>query len=108
MILREYLDVFQGIGKFPGADCHIHIDPNIPPKQTPCQPIPIHLKETFQQEINKMQQARILVPVHKAMPWINNFILVESKDRAGSLKLCICLDPTNKGSNQRALSLQDT
>ena len=95
MIIREYLDVFQGIGQFPGADYHIHIDPSIPPKQTPCQPIPIHLKETFQQEINKMQQARILVPVHKATPWINSFILVESKDRTGSLKLHICLDPTN-------------
>ena len=44
MILQEYPDVFQGIGKFPGADYHIQIDPSIPPKQTPCQPIAIHLK----------------------------------------------------------------
>ena len=54
MILHEYPDVFVEIGKFPGPDYHIQIDPSIPPKQTPCQPIPIHLKEKFQQEINKM------------------------------------------------------
>ena len=40
MIMREYPDVFQGIGKFPGPDYHIQLDPSIPPKQTPCQPIP--------------------------------------------------------------------
>ena len=68
MILQEYPDVFQGIGKFPGADYHIQIDSSIPPKQTPCWPIPIHLKEMFQQEINKMLQTGVLVPVHDATP----------------------------------------
>ena len=64
MILQEYPDVFQGIGKFLGTDYHIQIDSSIPPKQTPCQPIPIHLKEVFQQEINEMLQEGVLVPVH--------------------------------------------
>ena len=36
MIMHEYLDIFQGIGKFPGPDYHIQLDPSIPPKQTPC------------------------------------------------------------------------
>ena len=95
MIMQEYPDVFQGIGKFPGPDYHIQLDPSIPPKQTPCIPIPIHLKGQFQQEINKMLQAGVLVPVHEAPPWINSFVLVESKDKLGNLKLCICLDLTN-------------
>ena len=36
MIIQQYPDVFQGIGKFPGPDYHIQNDPGIPPKQTPC------------------------------------------------------------------------
>ena len=36
MIMQEYPDVFQGIGKFPGPDYHIQFDPSIPLKQTPC------------------------------------------------------------------------
>ena len=42
-----------------------------------------------------MLEAGVLVPVHKATPWINSFVLVESKDKLGNLKLPICLDPTN-------------
>ena len=42
-----------------------------------------------------MLQAGILVPVTEAMLWINSFVLVESKDNQGQLKLRICLDPTN-------------
>ena len=44
MILQEYPDVFQGVGKFLGADYHIQIDSSIPPKQTPCWPIPVHFE----------------------------------------------------------------
>ena len=34
--------------------------------------------------------------IHEAPPWINSFILVESKDKStGKPKLHICLDPTN-------------
>ena len=36
MILHDYPDVFEGIGKFPGPDFHIQVDHSIPPKQTPC------------------------------------------------------------------------
>ena len=42
-----------------------------------------------------MLQVGVLAPVHEATPWINSFVLVESKDKLGNLKLCICLDPTN-------------
>ena len=94
-IMHEFPDVFESMGKFPGSPYHIHIDPNVTPKQTPCRPIPIHLKEVFQQEISKMLQASVLIPVTEATPWINSFVLVESKNSQGQLKLRICLDPTN-------------
>ena len=94
-ILKEYPDVFEGIGKFRGPPYHIHVDPGVTPKQTPCRLIPIHLKDTFQKEISKMLQAGILVSVMKATPWINSFILVEGRDGQGQVKLRICLDPTN-------------
>ena len=67
----------------------------LPPKQTPCHPIPVHLKEAFRQEVDKILQAGVLKLVHEATPWINSFVLVESKDKLDNLKLCICLDPTN-------------
>ena len=94
-ILQEYPNVFEGIGKFPGLPYHICVDPGVTPKQTSCRPIPIHLKDAFQQEISKMLQVGIPIPVTQATPWINSFILVKSKDSQGQTKLRICLNPTN-------------
>ena len=46
-ILKRFPDVFEGIGKFPCKPYEIQLDLKVPPKQTPCMPIPIHLKDAF-------------------------------------------------------------
>ena len=93
-ISQSYPDVFEGIGCFPGLPYHIQLDPNITPKQTPCGPIVMHLKEALKQKIDKMLKAGVIKPGHEATQWINSFVLVERKDKIGNLKLRICLDPT--------------
>ena len=65
------------------------------PKQIPCRPVPVHLKEAFKKEVDKMLKAGIIKPVHEATPWIKSFVLIRGKDKLGNLKLHICLDPTN-------------
>ena len=76
-ILHSYTDVSDGIGGFPGPPYHIQIDQCISSKQTPCRPIPVHLKEAFKHEIDKMFKVGVLKPVHEATQWINSFVLVE-------------------------------
>ena len=94
-ILARFQDVFEGIRKFQGKPYEIQLDPKVPPKQTPCRPIPIHLKNAFKQEIDRMLKVGVLKLVQEATPWINSFVLIEGADKQGKPKLCTCLDPTN-------------
>ena len=75
-IMARFPDVFKGIGKFPDKPYRIQLDQQVPPKQTPCRPVSIHLKEAFKAEIDKMLKASVLKPIQEAMPWINSFVLV--------------------------------
>ena len=61
------------LGCFPGKSYHINLDESVTPVQTRCRPVPVHLKEVFKQEINKMLDAGILKPFKKSTPWINSF-----------------------------------
>ena len=76
-ILSRYLDIFKGVGRFPGLPYNIQVELNITPKQTPCKPVPIHLKEAFKKEIDKMLQAGIIKPVKEATLWINSLNLLK-------------------------------
>ena len=71
-----YSDVLDGIGCFLGPPYHIQVDPSDSTKQTPCQPVPVHLKESFKQAIDKILQVGVLKPVNKATPQINSVALV--------------------------------
>ena len=84
-IKELYADVFEGIGCFPGKPYHINLDQSVTPAQTQCRPVPVHLKEVFKQEVNKMLNAGILKPVEKATPWINSFVLVKGKSQMEAL-----------------------
>ena len=93
-IKEQYPEFFEGIGRFPDKLYHIYTNMFITPKQTPCRPIPVHLKQTFRQEIEKMLTAGVIKPVHEATPWINSFVLVESQDKnTGKRKLCHLFRP---------------
>ena len=81
-ILSSYPDIFEGIGRFPAPPYDIQLNPKITLKQTPCQLVCIHLKESFKKEIDKMLQAGIIKPVKEATLWINSFILIEGKDKS--------------------------
>ena len=94
-IMARFSDVFEGVGKFPGEPYKILLDPKVPPKQTPCRPVPIHLKQAFKAEIDKMLKASVLKPVQEATPWLNSFVLVKGNDQHGQPKLRICLDASN-------------
>ena len=108
-IMARFPDVFEGIGKFPGKPYEIQLVPNVPPKQTPCRPVPIHLKEAFKTEIDKMLKAGVLKPIQEATLWINSFVLVKGTDKQGKPKLRICLNPSNlnKAIIRGAISLQN-
>ena len=53
-IKEHYPDVFEGVGHFPGPPYHIQLDPKVPSRHTPVRPVPVHLKEAFKQELDKM------------------------------------------------------
>ena len=94
-IKQNYPDIFEGIGRFPGPPYHINVNPTVTPKQTLCRPVPVHMKSAFQKEITQMLHAGVLLPVNKATPWINTFVLMEKRTNQGQVKLRICLNLTN-------------
>ena len=47
MIMREYPDVFQGIGKFSGPDYHIQVDPSVPTQTDTLQTNPYPFESTI-------------------------------------------------------------
>jgi len=54
-LLKEYKDVFTGIGFFPGQPYNIAIDKSILPVQHPPRQVPVHLRPAYRENWKDLQ-----------------------------------------------------
>ena len=86
-ILKEYEDVFKGLGCLEG-EYHIDIDETVKPVQHAPRRVPVPLKEKLKEKIMKMEQDGIIAKVTKPTDWISSLVAVQKPN-----KLRICIDP---------------
>ena len=86
-LMRDFEDVFTGLGCLPG-EYHIEIDPSIRPVQhTPrCMPVP--LKAKLKEKIDEMEKEGIIIQETKPTDWISSLVAVQKPG-----KLRVCIDP---------------
>ena len=103
-ILDVYSDVFTGIGKFPGLPYKFQLKPNAKPTRHAPRKVPIHLQDTFHEEIRNLEALGILEETKDVTEWVNSFVIMEKKIPINSnnshspghsvnKKLRICLGP---------------
>ena len=85
-ILRQYSDVFHGIGCFQGT-YHISVDPKVQPVVHPSRRIPLALREKLKEELNSLVNQEIFTPVTYPTDWINSCVCVTKSN--GKLRLCL-------------------
>jgi hypothetical protein len=70
-ILREYQDLFTGIGKIKDTEIKLHIDDSIPPKAQKHRTVPFHVRADVESELQRLQNLDIIEPVEGPTPWVS-------------------------------------
>ena len=85
-LLKEYKDVFTGIGLFPGQPYHIEIDKDASPVQHPPRQVPIHLQPAYKKELARLKELGIITEVkNEYTPWVNSTV-VRSEEHTSELQ----------------------
>ena len=88
-ILKEYNDIFKGVGTLPGGPYHIRLKEQYRPVQHPPRSVPIAMQTTYKTELERLTKEGIITEVKEHTEWINSIVPVMKPN--GSLRLC--LDP---------------
>ena len=88
-MLKEYNDVFKGIGTLPGGPYHIRLKEQYKPVQHPCRSVPVVMQTAYKAELNRLPKEGIITEVKEHTELINSIVPVMKPN--GSLRLC--LDP---------------
>ena len=99
-ILSYYSSCFEGIGQFPGEPYKFHLKPKHKPARHAPRKVPVHLEESFKQEINSLVELGILEEVTEHTDRVNSYVVMEKEsgnhhapNHTIKRKLRICLDP---------------
>ena len=77
--MDTYKDVFTHIGTFPGDPYKFQLKSNAKPAKHAPRKVPIHLKDAFHEEVDKLVKWGILEKVELPMEWVNPYIIVEKE-----------------------------
>ena len=93
-ILKEFSDVFKGVGTLPGGPYHIRLKDDYKSVQHLLRSVPIAMQPGHKAELERLTKEGIITEVHKNTEWINSIVPVMKPD--GSLRLCLDLKDLNK------------
>ena len=86
-MLKDYPDLFSGLGCLPGEHT-IKIDPAVSPVVHPPRKVPVAIKEKVKKELDRMESARVIVRQTEPTDWVSSMVTVIKPN-----KVRICLDP---------------
>lgn len=87
-LVREYKDVFEGLGSFP-EEYDIKIRENSEGWINPPRRVPESIRNELKKTLDIMTKDGVIVPVDRPGKWSSNIVIVEKPNK----KLRICLDP---------------
>ena len=72
----------------------LSVNPNIPPRALPSRNLPLALQSDVKQELNRLVETGVLVPVDEPTEWVSQMAVVKKPN--GSLRICIDPQPLNE------------
>ena len=93
-LIREYSNLFEGIGKLKDRDIKLHIDESVPPAAQPHRHILFHLREKVETESSRLESLDIIEKVDGATEWVSPIVVAPKKN--GEIRICVDMRQANK------------
>ena len=93
-LLKEYSDIFEGLGRVTNFEHKIAIDPEVKPVSQYLRRISVSQIEAVTNELDRMLEQDVIEEVNEPSPWVSNPVIVPKK--LGDLRVCCDLREVNK------------
>ena len=87
-IMKNYADVFEGLGHMRGK-LHLDLDETVKPFIMPPRRVPLALKSKLKDELDRLEALGVITKVTKPTDWVSNLVVAEKPNG----KLRVCVDP---------------
>ncbi|XP_015753943.1 PREDICTED: uncharacterized protein K02A2.6-like [Acropora digitifera] len=102
-LIQQYPDVFsKDLGTLPGT-VHLQIDENAKASITPPRRVPTALRETYKDELNRLENLEVSAKVDELTAWVSSVVIATKT--SGALRICIDPRPLNQALKRETYQL---
>ncbi|GFV54887.1 transposon Ty3-I Gag-Pol polyprotein [Trichonephila clavipes] len=76
-LIKQYKDVFTGVGEFPNEPYHITLKDNAVPVIHPPRRVPLALQPKLKSTLDRLEKEGIVSKVNKPTDWVQSLVIVE-------------------------------
>ena len=94
-LVKQYNDVFNGIGKMKGVKVKLDIDKTVEPVAQRHRRVPFHLREKLEMELDRLEEAGVIEKVNAATGWVSPLVITPKKG-TDDIRMCVDMVQANK------------
>ena len=87
VIMSDYKEVFDGVGKLKDYQVKLHVNPNVPPVAQPVSRTLFSLRDKVKKKVEELVSMDITEPVKGLTPWVSPVVVVPQQN--DKIRLCV-------------------
>ena len=94
-IVKNFPDVFSGVGKFKDYQLKLHVNKEVKPVAQPLRRLPFGLREKVDKKLDEFLKEDIIEEVHSGpIEWVSPLVVVPKPD--GDIRICVDMRRANE------------
>ena len=89
VIMSDYKEVLDGVGKLKDYQVKLHVNPNVPPVAQPVRRTLFSLRDKVKKKVKELVSMDIIEPVNGLTPWVSPVLVVPKQNNEIQLSVDI-------------------
>ena len=99
-LIKEYDELFHGLGKLKGYQIKLHIDESVPPVAQPHRRVPFHVRQQLEEQLKRDEELGVVERIEGPTPWVSPIVVEPKPKSPGKVRVCVDMRQANQAIKQ--------
>jgi hypothetical protein len=95
-LIKEYDELFHGLGKLKGHQIKLHIDESVPPVAQPHRRVPFHVRQQLEEQLKRDEELGVVERIEGPTPWVSPIVMAPKPKSPGKVRVCADMRQANQ------------
>ena len=95
-LVKEYDELFHGLGKLKGYQVKLHIDESVQPVAQPHRRVPFHVRQQLEEQLKRDEDLGVVERIEGPTPWVSPIVIAPKPNSPRQVRVCVDMRQANQ------------